>query len=106
MTTLGYGTNHNDTDAWIDEDGTVHTSANKVSANNVTAAEEEAYWDAVLRDDAGRRPGRDGQQAGEAAISWTPVDLGPHLRGEITPPVPEVGMRRHDGHWASRLGTY
>jgi hypothetical protein len=29
--------------------------------------------------------------------TWRPIDLGPYLRGEITPPKPEMGVARDDG---------
>ncbi|MEN3223392.1 hypothetical protein PUR22_21345 [Mycolicibacterium porcinum] len=29
--------------------------------------------------------------------TWEPVDLGPYLRGEITPPQPAIGIERSDG---------
>lgn len=34
---------------------------------------------------------------GEEHDSWAPVDLGPYLRGEVTRPVPSVGLYRSDG---------
>lgn len=37
-----------------------------------------------------------GQPAGERD-SWTPLDLGPYLRGEITRPEPTIGVYRRDG---------
>lgn len=37
-----------------------------------------------------------GQPARETD-SWTPLDLGPYLRGEITRPEPTIGVRRRDG---------
>lgn len=33
----------------------------------------------------------------EEPTTWEPVDLGPYLRGEITPPQPDIGMARSDG---------
>ncbi|WP_293049261.1 toprim domain-containing protein [Mycobacterium sp.] len=32
-----------------------------------------------------------------AGVTWRPVDLGPYLRGEITPPKPALGVARDDG---------
>jgi hypothetical protein len=37
-----------------------------------------------------------GQPTGERD-SWTPLDLGPYLRGEITRPEPTIGVYRRDG---------
>lgn len=37
-----------------------------------------------------------GQPAGERD-SWSPLDLGPYLRGEITRPEPTIGVYRRDG---------
>jgi hypothetical protein len=38
-----------------------------------------------------------GQHAGRERDSWTPLDLGPYLRGEVTRPEPTIGMYRRDG---------
>ncbi|WP_231987007.1 ATP-binding protein [Mycobacterium sp. E1386] len=33
----------------------------------------------------------------QVGATWQPIDLGPYLRGEITPPQPTIGIARDDG---------
>lgn len=54
-------------------------------------------WPDVAEPGTGTVPLDDRQQLDEAALAWTPVDLGPYLRGEIIRPEPTLGIARNDG---------
>ncbi|MEB4208752.1 bifunctional DNA primase/polymerase [Mycobacterium sp. 94-17] len=38
-----------------------------------------------------------GADTDQVGVTWQPIDLGPYLRGEITPPQPTLGVARDDG---------
>ena len=72
--TVSYGTNYDDTDQWLDRDGTVYDGGSTRNGHHTERPDDDPEPD-----------------------SWAPIDLGPYLRGEIRPAEPSIGVSRTDG---------
>lgn len=58
---------------------------------------DETDWDSRAPDLLAQLTNPGGDRPAGDRDSWTPVDLGPYLRGEVTRPRPTVGVHRRDG---------
>jgi len=84
---VGYGQNHTDTGEWFDPHaGAVHDDADGTS---------NGYYSGVPP--RGHPPDDQPDDDAQLLDSWAPIDLGPHLRGEIKPMEPSIGVSRTDG---------